>query len=432
MTMKKKLLFCGCLLASLQLWASVSFDAHFVNKTLRVDYLFSGDVKQQQIALDELCSLPQWAGRRTHLDTPALAGNGQVVMRSLADGQVLYAMAFSSLFQEWLLTEEAKHQARSFENTFLLPFPKQKVEIEVSLSNNRHQIVASYRHVVDPADILIRSKGQGEVAPHRYMWKGGAPEKAIDVAILAEGYTADEMEAFYSKAAETCEALFAHQPFGELKDRFNVVAVGIPSADSGVSVPRKKEWKQTVVQSHFDTFYSERYLTTTRVKAVHDALATVPYEHIIILANTDVYGGGGIYNAFTLTTANHPMFKPVVVHEFGHSFGGLADEYFYASSMTEEVFPQNIEPWEPNITTLVDFDKKWKTQLVPGTPVPTPIEQHTKYPIGVYEGAGYVEKGVYRPAENCRMRTNTHPGFCPTCQAALRRLIEIESGRKGN
>ena len=154
------------------------------------------------------------------------------------------------------------------------------------------------------------------------MLQSGNEKDCIDVAILAEGYTEKEMDIFYQDAQRTCESLFSYEPFRSMKGKFNIVAVASPSTDSGVSVPRKNQWKQTAVHSHFDTFYSDRYLTTSRVKSIHNALAGIPYEHIIILANTDVYGGGGIYNSYTLTTAHHPMFKPVVVHEFGHSFGG--------------------------------------------------------------------------------------------------------------
>lgn len=230
---------------------------------------------------------------------------------------------------------------------------------------------------------------------------------------------------FSIDAQRTCESLFSHEPFRSMKQKFNIVAVASPSTDSGVSVPRADQWKQTAVHSHFDTFYSERYLTTSRVKSIHNALAGIPYEHIIILANTDVYGGGGIYNSYTLTTAHHSMFKPVVVHEFGHSFGGLADEYFYEDDTMTDTYPLDVEPWEQNITTRVNFASKWEDMLPPHIPVPTPVAQQKNYPVGVYEGGGYSFKGIYRPAYNCRMKTNEHPEFCPVCQRAIRRIIEF-------
>lgn len=402
-----------------------NFSDYFQDKTLRVDYLFTGDTQQQAIYLDELSQLPSWAGRRHHLSELPLEGNGQIIVRDLADKQCLYKTSFSSLFQEWLATDEAKETAKGFENTFLLPYPKQPVEVEITLYSSRREVMATYRHIVRPDDILIHQRGTSHVTPHRYMLQSGNEKECIDVAILAEGYTEAEMDMFYQDAQNTCESLFSHEPFRSLKNKFNIIAVASPSTDSGVSVPRENQWKQTAVHSHFDTFYSERYLTTSRIKSIHNALAGIPYEHIIILANTDVYGGGGIYNSYTLTTAHHPMFKPVVVHEFGHSFGGLADEYFYEDDVMTDTYPLEVEPWEQNITTRVNFASKWEDMLSPGTPIPTPTADKKKYPIGVYEGGGYSFKGIYRPAYDCRMRTNEYPEFCPVCQRAIRRIIEF-------
>ena len=285
-----------------------NFADYFQNKTLRVDYIFTGDATQQAIYLDELSQLPTWAGRQHHLSELPLEGNGQIIVKDLASKQCIYKTSFSSLFQEWLSTDEAKETAKGFENTFLLPYPKQPVEVEVTLYSPRKKRLATYKHIVRPDDILIHKRGVSHVTPHRYMLQSGNEKDFIDVAILAEGYTEKEMDIFYQDAQRTCESLFSYEPFRSMKGKFNIVAVASPSTDSGVSVPRKNQWKQTAVHSHFDTFYSDRYLTTSRVKSIHNALAGIPYEHIIILANTDVYGGGGIYNSYTLSTAHHPMF----------------------------------------------------------------------------------------------------------------------------
>lgn len=402
-----------------------SFADHFQNKTLRVDYLFAGNAKQQTIFLDELTRLPSWAGRQHHLNELPLEGNGQIIVRDLATKQPIYKSSFSSLFQEWLSTEEAKGSAKGFENSFLLPYPKQPVEVEVILLTPRKETMTSFKHIVRPDDILIHERGTSHITPHQYLLRNGNERECIDVAILAEGYKESEMSLFYQDAQKACESLLAHEPFKAMKSKFNIIGVASPSADSGVSVPRQNLWKETAFHSHFDTFYSDRYLTTSRVKEIHNALSGIPYEHIIILANTDVYGGGGIYNSYTLTTAHHPMFSPVVVHEFGHSFGGLADEYFYEEDIMTDIYPLDVEPWEQNITTQVNFASKWKNMLTPSTPVPTPVEQKNNYAIGVYEGGGYATKGIYRPAYNCRMRTNEHPEFCPVCQHALRKVIEF-------
>ena len=407
-----------------------NFADYFQNKTLRVDYIFTGDATQQAIYLDELSQLPTWAGRQHHLSELPLEGNGQIIVKDLASKQCIYKTSFSSLFQEWLSTDEAKETAKGFENTFLLPYPKQPVEVEVTLYSPRKKRLATYKHIVRPDDILIHKRGVSHVTPHRYMLQSGNEKDCIDVAILAEGYTEKEMDIFYQDAQRTCESLFSYEPFRSMKGKFNIVAVASPSTDSGVSVPRENLWKETAVHSHFDTFYSDRYLTTSRVKSIHNALAGIPYEHIIILANTDVYGGGGIYNSYTLTTAHHPMFKPVVVHEFGHSFGGLADEYFYEDDVMTDTYPLDVEPWEQNISTQVNFASKWKDMLPAGVPVPTPPQMNKQYPVGVYEGGGYSAKGIYRPSFDCRMRTNEYPTFCPVCQRSIRRIIEFYTNKK--
>lgn len=422
--MKKHILFLLCLIAVSSTRAQVFAD-HFADKTLRVDYIFNGNASGQAICLDGLSALPTWAGRKHHLAELPLQGNGQIVMRNAASGKTIYTTSFSSLFQEWLETNEARNVTKGFENTFLLPYPLQPVEIEITLLDPRRNVRASMKHIVHPNDVLIEQKGNSHITPHKYLLHNDSPEKCIDVAILAEGYTLQEMQTFYEDADIACKSIFDHEPFKSMKKRFNVVAVASPSTDSGVSVPRLNEWKHTAFGSHFSTFYSDRYLTTSRVKAIHDALAGIPYEHIIILANTEEYGGGGIYNSYTLTTAHHPMFRPVVVHEFGHSFGGLADEYFYDNDVMTDTYPLDIEPWEQNISTQVDFAAKWKDMLSENTPVPTPAEVSENYPTGVYEGGGYSAKGIFRPAENCRMRTNEYPAFCPVCQRALRRIIEF-------
>ena len=422
--MKKHILFLLCLIAVASTRAQVFAD-HFADKTLRVDYIFNGNASGQAICLNGLSALPTWAGRKHHLAELPLQGNGQIVMRNAASGKTIYTTSFSSLFQEWLETDEARNVTKGFENTFLLPYPLQPVEIEITLLDPRRNVRASMKHIVHPNDVLIEQKGNSHITPHKYLLHNDSPEKCIDVAILAEGYTLQEIQTFYEDADIACKSIFDHEPFKSMKKRFNVVAVASPSTDSGVSVPRLNEWKHTAFGSHFSTFYSDRYLTTSRVKAIHDALAGIPYEHIIILANTEEYGGGGIYNSYTLTTAHHPMFRPVVVHEFGHSFGGLADEYFYDNDVMTDTYPLDIEPWEQNISTQVDFAAKWKDMLSENTPVPTPAEVSENYPIGVYEGGGYSAKGIFRPAENCRMRTNEYPAFCPVCQRALRRIIEF-------
>ena len=402
------------------------YDHYFQDKTLRLDYILGATPNgDHTVLLDAQSSLPGWAGRRHHLKELPLAGNGSVTVCDEATGDTIYRTSFSSLYNEWLSTDEATTTPKGFEHTVLVPYPKAPALIDIDLYNSRHESMARMRHRMDPADILISKKGEKDVTPHKYIHKGGDPNKAIDVAILAEGYTTAEMDSFYRDAEIAVKSILDYEPFKSHAGDFNFVAVASPSAESGVSVPRLGDWKSTAFSSHFSTFYSDRYLTSLHLKDIHNALAGIPYEHIIILANTPEYGGGGIYNSYTLTAAGHKMFKPVVVHEFGHSFGGLGDEYFYEGDVMDDSYPKDVEPWEPNITTLVDFDSKWKNLLPKDCPIPTPVSEAAKYPVGVYEGGGYSFHGVFRPADDCRMRTNTAPAFCPACQKAMDNLINF-------
>lgn len=400
----------------------VKFEQFFADSTLRVDYIFSGDSKTQHIALDELRKAPVWAGRRHNLDSLLLAGNAQLTMRDAATGRVIYRHSFSTLFQEWQTTEEATRVTKSFENVFQLPMPHKSVDVEVVLFDVHSRPVTRFTHRVDPSDILIRplSDRRHEVRP---LLASGSVADCIDIAIIAEGYTQDEMETFFADAQVAYDELFSYEPFKSHRADFNVVAVGAASCESGISIPAKNEWKRTILESNFDTFYSARYLTTLRLKTLNDALAGVPYEHILILANTDNYGGGGIFNSYEMTAAHHKLFKPVVVHEFGHSFAGLADEYAYDDQYTEFYYA-DTEPWELNITTLADFGSKWADMIPDWKPGVKSIAPRGSVP-GLIEGAGYQSHGVYRPFEDCRMRTNLSPEFCPVCCRAIERVIDF-------
>ena len=406
--------------------AAQNFSDYFTNRTLRLDYIFAGNTQQQLIAIDELASIDNWAGRRINLDKVPVKGNGELAVIDCKSQECIYRTSFSTLFQEWLTTEEASQITKSFEGTFLVPFPKQDIFVEVTLFDSEGKTQSSLRHKISPNDKLIRNLDSRQAPPHEYLLKSGSSQECIDIAIIAEGYTAEQMDIFMKDARIACEEIFRYEPFASYRTRFNVVAVKSPSEQSDVSVPQDGLWRKTALNSNFMTFYSPRYLTSNSLHLIHDTLAGIDYEHLIILANTDTYGGGGIYNFYTLTTAHNPLFKPVVVHEFGHSFGALADEYFYEhGDVMDSMYKTTIEPWEQNITALVDFDSKWRDMLPKGTKIPTeptPVKEKN-YTVGVYEGAGYLTKGLYRPSVVCRMRDNTATQFCPVCQRAIERII---------
>ena len=417
------------------------FDTDFEDATLRLDYVFCGDNAHQTIYFQQALRTSEWAGRRNNLSEPLLEGNGQIRVLDPETGECLYANSFSTLFQEWQVTEEALHVQKAFENCFQVPFPRHPVDVEVFMVDTHRKRTSYLKHRVDPADILIRKMADnGNTSA--VVWQGGSLAESVDIVVVAEGYDASEKAKFLRDAERVAQALFGHEPFASNRHRFSVRAVFVSSQDSGVSVPRLGDWKRTVTDSHFDTFYTDRYLTTSSMQKVYDIIGTVPFEHVVVLVNTDIYGGGGIYNSVTIMNSDHPTFIPVMVHEFGHAFGGLADEYAYGDQV-DTMYPADTEPWEPNITTLHDFAAKWQDMLPRGMAIPTPLDDldkqdvrriwHTftreqkdllNLKIGVYEGAGYQSKGVFRPVQECRMRINECEEFCPVCSRAIVRMID--------
>ena len=421
-----------------------SFDEHFEDNTLRLDYIFAGDNKRQSIHFQRAYKTSKWAGRHTHLSNILLRGNGQIIVRQHDSDSVLYTHSFSTLFQEWLATEEATQVSKAFDNSFQIPYPKHPVDITVSLTDFHNQVTCQLTHTINPADILIRHSSDNSV-PHTSIMQSGDLTDCVDIAIIADGYTDGEMDKFRRDCQRAVDAIFSHEPFASLRNRFNVVAVESPSPESGPSIPHEGIWKRNAAGTSYDTFYTTRYLMTSDIHRIYDLLDGIPFEHIIVLVNTSTYGGGGIYNQITVSPTDHPTFKQVLVHEFGHSYGGLGDEYFY-DDQYESTYPADTEPWEPNLTTLVDFDSKWADLLPKGTPIPTPpadipdyrtarspkdkkaLNQATQR-VGVFEGGGYQSKGVYRPAQECRMKVNEVELFCPVCSRAIQRITDFYTSK---
>ena len=424
-----------------------AFENDFQDSTLRLDYVLAGNAKQQHIYYCKASKSARWAGRKARLAEIPLRGNGQIMISAHETGRLLYVHTFSTLFQEWQAEEEATRVDRAFQTSFNVPMPKRPVDVKVTLTDFHAQVKGLLQHTIDPADILIRRIDEPQEA-FRYVWTGktlpnGQPDitSCIDLAIIAEGYSHDEMEKFYTDSRRVVDALFAHEPFTSMKSRFNIVAVATESPKSGPSIPHVGLWRQTPAGVHYDTFYSNRYLMTSEMHRIYDLLSGIPFEHIIVLVNSSTYGGGGIYNQLTVTTSDHPTFRPVLVHEFGHAYGGLGDEYFYDDAY-ESMYPADTEPWEPNLTTLVDFQSKWADMVPEGTPIPTPRPKPSEkkrgkkltereqlniltQQVGVFEGGGYQSKGVFRPAQECRMKVNEVENFCPVCSRALVRITDF-------
>lgn len=395
----------------------------FTDNCLRIDYELVGNRDSETAVLKGLQEQGAWAGQQRISAKEAELGNYRISVVDSATGKLLYSNGFSSLFNEWQQTPEAVTTTASFYHVSLVPYPKNTIKFRLERTNydkSGNSLISEF--YINPRNKFIRHETPNPLK-HAVIQGGDDVNGKIDIAFLAEGYTADEMEKFRADAERFWEYMVGVEPYSSHKDRFNVYAVESPSVESGTDIPVKGVYRNTAMNFTFSTFDIDRYLTTFDMKAVHDIAAVVPYEHIIILVNTSEYGGGGFYNFYCAGTADHNLSLRVMVHEFGHSFAGLADEYFYADEANEQMYSLLREPWEPNITTLVDFGSKWKSMVDAQTPVPTPRTETYLDKVGVFEGGGYQSKGIYSPIQDCIMRSNTPKSFCPVCHKAILRAI---------
>ncbi len=354
-------------------------------------------------------------------------GDHKFVVRDAATGEAIYSKSYCTLYREWQTTSEAQEVSRAFPHVLRFPWPLSKVEVEVYDRDRAGEFQLSWVEEIDPASIFCDPGNPREFETIDLEIHGDPGEK-VDILFIAEGYTEDEMDKFLGDVKRSADYIFSEQPFQSMRHEFNIRAVKSASKDSGTDIPGEGIWKNTVINSSFYTFGIERYMTTMDFKSVCDVAANAHYDQIYILVNTSKYGGGGIYNHYSISAADNEASRAVVIHEFGHAFGGLADEYYNSAVAYNDYFPLDVEPWNPNLTTLVDFPSKWKETLGKDIPVPTPEEDRYQTKVGVYEGGGYVAKGVYRPMIDCRMHTNDAV-FCPVCSSALKRMMAVYTGQ---
>lgn len=402
-----------------------NYEQNFEKESLRLDFFLSGTHQSEQVILHQMKKEPFYAAASSHqLIYPAF-GNYRIEIKDATTEELLFSKGFNPLFEEWQHTAEAKKITRTFENALQLPFPKKDIVIEISKRAKKGQFEKIYSQEISPNNYNILKESIVKYPVQQIV--GNLPsEKAIDLAIIAEGYTADEMDKFVSDARRMMDYTFTIPPFDQYKNQFNVYAILSPSIDSGTDIPGEGIYKNTAVDSRFYTFDEPRYLTVPSIYKIADIAANVPYDHVYVLVNTPRYGGGGFYNVLNIATSDHALSDKVFVHEFGHGFAGLADEYYTSSVPAEEmIYSLDIEPWEPNITTLINFDAKWKSKVKKGTPIPTPRTKKYKDEVGVFEGGGYSDKGIYSPVQDCRMKSNEPKGFCPVCSSAIQGIIEF-------
>ena len=420
--MKKVLLF-ALLFSSVMSYAQ--FSKWFENKTLRMDYYHNGDHKNEVYSFDELLQEPYWGGSKINLIDTFEYGNYFFKVYDASTRELIYSRGYSALFYEWQTTKEADTVWRTFSETVVFPFPKKKVEVEIFKRTWKGKWKKMFTYQVDPQNYFIKKDRRLEFTVFDVYVTGSSSER-VDVVILPEGYTKDQMGLFIADCQQFKKDFFTFEPYKSNKDKFNIRAVLAPSKGSGTDIPKDNVWNTTLLNTGYYTFNSERYLMTMDDKSVRDLAANAPYDQIYILVNSKKYGGGAIYNYYNVSVNSNAKSAQILIHEFGHGFAALGDEYGYDNTYGD-MYNFKIEPWEPNLTTLRHFDKKWKHLVNDTVPIPTPDTKEYARVVGAFEGAGYVAKGVYRPVHDCMMRSFNGSDFCPVCQEAIQKMIDFYS-----
>ena len=406
--------------------AKAQFEDYFHDRTLRFDYFHAGNADMEYYYFDELLDEPFWGGSKVNLIDTLRYGQYFFEVTDLLSDQIIYSRGYCTLFGEWQTTDEAKQTYKSFTETVVLPFPKNNVRVDFYSRNRKGIFEKKFEYIVDVNDYFIKKERRMEY-PVYDVHLSGLPEHKVDLVLLPEGYSSSEMELFMNDCKTFADHLFSFEPYTSNKDKFNIRAVLAASPESGCDIPAEDIWVKTLLDVGFYTFNSERYCMTTNNKAVRDMAANTPYDQIYILANHKKYGGGAIYNYYSLSVNSNRAAAKIFIHEFGHGFAGLGDDYYYCDVVYSDFYPLDVEPWESNLTTLVDFDKKWKNLLDPETPIPTPINNEFSNVLGVFEGGGYAAKGIYRPAVDCLMHTFKGNTFCQACSNAIKQMIDFYS-----
>jgi hypothetical protein len=416
-------LFAVAIIFTAATYAQSSFDTYFFDKTLRFDYQRAGDTAKEVIYFDEMIEEPIWGGSKTNLIDNFEMGRYYVELRDSATNTLIFSKNYSTLFSEWLTTAESKKIKRSFPEVVTFPYPKNACVLTFFARDRKNKLEKQSAFNIDPNNYFIK-KDRRLVYPNFKVSYSGEPSQKVDIVIIPEGYTKDQMELFKKDCQKFAGYLFNSSPYKENKDKFNIWGIEAPSPDSGTDIPGERIYRNTLANTTFYTFDLERYCMTTDYKSVRDLAANAPYDQIYILVNSSKYGGGAIFNFYSICVHDNKHEEYIFVHEFGHGFASLADEYYESTTAYEDFYPKDVEPSDPNLTTLVDFSKKWKDLVEPGTPIPTPATPEYKDKVGAFEGGGYVDKGIYRPMQDCTMKSISVNNFCPVCKRSIIKMID--------
>ncbi|HVR44218.1 MAG TPA: M64 family metallopeptidase [Thermoanaerobaculia bacterium] len=467
------LLLCSLLSLPLLAQSPRTFDSFFEERTMRVDYFHTGGPGEETFSLDRVVADGPWAGPRTKLLDMLDLGKYRFVVRDLATHGEIYSRGFSSIYGEWETTSDAKSRNQTFHESVRFPWPKKPVELILEKRGERNSFRPVWSTLIDPASRQVNRAMLEPLGEVHTIFESGPVHAKVDLLFLGEGYTAAEADEFVADARRLAEALFAVEPFRSRRSDFNVRAIAPPAARSGVHRVRANQNRRTPMSVEYNIFDSERYVLTLDNRALRDVASAAPYEFVEILVNERQYGGGGIYGLHSTAAAGSAFADYLVIHEFGHHFAALGDEYYTSPVAYETGAASHPEPWEPNITALHDpAALTWRDLVEPGTPIPTPwekeeFEEHSravqkrraelraknaseeelealfreqqaweekflasqKYAgkVGAFEGASYEPTGLYRPEADCIMFTRDRVGFCRVCDRAIRRVIDFHT-----
>lgn len=420
-----KRLLLGVLFVVVGFYADVygnTFEYFEEEGAIRYDFELLGGSSSVLVIKKDVKFLPRWGGNYNSLIDKPDYGTFRYRVFNAQNDTLIFCKGFAPLFKEWQTTAEAKSEIRTYYQSLFFPRPKSDVVLKLDERTCEGRWKTIWIDTLRIDDIYI-VKEQYSVAPIDTISYYGKSSQHVDLLILAEGYQFSEMNKFSSDARRLTDSLFAVEPFKSYQNRFNVLAIQTPSFESGTDIPGEKCFRNTAFSSHYYTFGSPRYLTTSDMKSVYDAIDGIGWDHIYILVNAERYGGGGFYNFLSICSSDNVLSPFVFCHEFGHGFAGLADEYYTSSTSYESFYNLEIEPWEPNITTMVSFNKKWFRLIEEGIPVPTPRSDKFAGKVGVFEGGGYEPKGIYSPVMSCWMKEKQAGGFCPVCRDAIEKTI---------
>lgn len=468
----------------------VVYDDHFTGKALRFDLYQLGNAQTETLTIDRIFEEPLWPETRTGLVDPFGQGRYMLKVFDVASNRLLYSRGFDTMLAEYKTTTPAiEGLQRVFQRSVRIPAPRRPFLFVVEARDKKNLLHPIFNRTIDPTDYhIIRETAQAGDWIYEPVANGN-PSTMLDFVFIGEGYTDAGREKFKADVDRMAGALFSTEPYKTARDRISIRGVLRTSSEKSLDEPRQKVYRKTVLNASFNAFDLDRYILIEENHRLHEIAAQVPYDAIIVLVDSARYGGGSICFDYCVTTVDHARSPEVFLHELGHSFGGLADEYYASAVSYNDFYPKGIEPLEPNITALLDpADVKWKDLLSPGVGVPTEygkdaiellqaerqarrktaadeialakdkgdgsaaiklIQDKTaaadketqakiealrgRYAdlagkVGVFEGAGYAAKGLFRSQMNCLMISDPKNQFCAVCRRAIAAWIDYYAG----